>query len=63
MNDPWLVAWIKLKALVYSGATPQEVTDYARELGMALPMTPDSHADRAIAVQHVITDILGGTHE
>lgn len=60
MDDPWLTAWRKLKAKVDAGATSEEVTEYARELGMGLPMTPDSHAARAIAVQRVITDILNG---
>jgi hypothetical protein len=58
--DPWLVAWTKLKTHIDTGATEQEVTDYARELGAQLPMSPDSHAARALAIQHVITDILQG---
>jgi hypothetical protein len=58
--DAWLEAWTKLKTLIDSGATKQEVTDYAQELGMQLPMDSDSHGDRAIAIQRVITDILSG---
>ena len=58
--DPWLVAWTKLKTKVDAGATAEEVTEYARELGRELPMAPDSHAARAIAIQRVITDILSG---
>lgn len=63
-EDPWLVAWEKLKVLIDSGASQEEITAYAAELGRDLPNTPDSQAARAQAMQHVITDILttGETH-
>ncbi len=60
MSDPWMEAWWKLRAFVDSGATKQEITDYARELGRGLPdvRDPVAYAQQAEAVQRVVTEIL-----
>ncbi len=62
MSDPWLEAWGKLKACVDSGATEQQVTDYAVELGRGLPSLddPEACARRAEAVARVVREILDG---
>lgn len=59
-HDPWMQAWHKLKAFIDSGATQQQVTGYARELGRDLPdvRDPEAHAAQADAVQRVVRDIL-----
>lgn len=59
-NDPWMDAWVELKAFIISGATEQEVTDYVRELGRGLPDAGDpvAYAQQAEAVQQVVREIL-----
>ena len=59
-GDPWMVAWRNLRACIDSGASEQEVTDYARELGRGLPDTRDpvACAHQARAVERVVHEIL-----
>jgi hypothetical protein len=59
-DDPWMEAWRQLKTFIRSGATEQEVTDYARELGQALPdaRDPVAYAQQAEAVHQVVREIL-----
>lgn len=59
-GDPWMEAWRKLRAFIDSGATQQQVTEYARELGVGLPdaRDPQAHAKQAEAVQQVVREIL-----
>lgn len=62
MSDPWMEAWRRLRAFIDSGATEQEITDYARELGRGLPDTrdPQAWAQQADAIVQVVQEILGG---
>lgn len=50
----------ELKAFISSGATEQEVTEYARDLGRGLPdaRDPVAYARQAEAVQQVVREIL-----
>jgi hypothetical protein len=59
-SDPWMEAWRKLRAFIESGATENEVTEYARELGRDLPdaRDPVAYAQQAEALQRVVTEIL-----
>lgn len=43
-GDPWMQAWRKLEAFIDTGATKQEITEYARELGRDLPDARDPQA-------------------
>ena len=53
-------AWYQLKAFIRSGASEQEVTEYARQLGRGLPDARDlaAYAQQAEAVQQVVREIL-----
>ncbi|HEY6424609.1 MAG TPA: hypothetical protein VIY28_15460 [Pseudonocardiaceae bacterium] len=64
MTDPWVDAWVKLRAFIDAGATEKEVTEYAKHLGRELPQPrdPEAYALKALAVQRVITDIEGATN-
>lgn len=61
MSDPWMDAWHKLRGFIDSGATEQEVTEYARELARGLPDVGDpvACAQQAEAVAQVVREILG----
>lgn len=61
MSDPWMEAWRRLRAFIEGGATEQEVTEYARELGRGLPDVSDpvAYACQAEAVVQVVREILG----
>lgn len=60
-SGPGLEAWAKLRAFIDSGATQQQVTEYARELGRSLPdiADPVAYAHHAEAVTQVVREILG----
>ncbi len=59
-GDPWMDAWRKLEAFIVAGATEQQVTEYARELGRGLPdvRDPVAYARQAEAVHQVVREIL-----
>ncbi len=59
-GDPWMVAWRKLEAFIITGATKEQITEYARELGRGLPdaRDPVAYAQQAQAVQQVVQEIL-----
>lgn len=59
-GDPWMEAWRKLEAFIITGATKQEIAEYARELGRGLPdaRDPVAYAQQAEAVQQVVREIL-----
>ena len=53
-------AWRKLEAFIVAGATKEQITEYARELGRGLPdaRDPVAYAKQAQAVQQVVQEIL-----
>lgn len=53
-------AWRKLEAIIVAGATKEQITEYARELGRGLPdaRDPQAYAQQAEAVQLVVREIL-----
>ncbi|HZA17822.1 MAG TPA: hypothetical protein VE645_13210 [Pseudonocardiaceae bacterium] len=59
-GDPWIDAWGKLKACIRSGASEQEATEYARELGRGLPdaCDPVANTQQADAVQWIVRETL-----
>ncbi|MGH8574153.1 MAG: hypothetical protein ACREX8_16490 [Gammaproteobacteria bacterium] len=59
-GDPWMEAWRKLEAFIVTGATKEQITEYARELGRGLPdaRDPVAYAHQAEAVQQVVREIL-----
>lgn len=61
-DDPWPEAWRLLRAYIETGATEQEVTAYAQELGRGLPCLDDplALALHARAIAWVTAEILGG---
>lgn len=61
LGDPWIEAWRQLEAFITSGATEEQVTAYARELGRGLSREmwhPQGAAQQANAVQQVTQEIL-----
>ncbi|MGH4006684.1 MAG: hypothetical protein ACRDTH_00675 [Pseudonocardiaceae bacterium] len=59
-GDPWMEAWRRLEAFIVAGATQEQITEYARELGRGLPDARDPvvYARQAAAVQQVVREIL-----
>lgn len=57
-QSPWHEAYEKLKAFVAAGATPEDVTEFARLLKRDLPspVSPEDHALFAQVQAQAITD-------